>query len=50
MTLGLTQEQLAAQAGVAIAYLNQVENGRARPSQEFILKLSRVIGPIDDSK
>lgn len=47
MSLGLTQEKLAAQAGVARAYLNRVENGLAVPSVEFLQKLSRVIGPID---
>ena len=47
MTLGLTQEELAKQVGVARAYLNRVENGVAVPSVELVQRLSRVIGPID---
>ncbi|HEY8547737.1 MAG TPA: helix-turn-helix transcriptional regulator, partial [Acidimicrobiales bacterium] len=38
---GLTQEQLADDAGVSLKHLSFVENGRTRPSREMVLHLAR---------
>jgi transcriptional regulator with XRE-family HTH domain len=37
---GLTQEQLAHDAGITTSYANQVENGRKVPSLTIVLKLA----------
>jgi transcriptional regulator with XRE-family HTH domain len=40
---GLTQEQLAHDAGITTSYANQVENGRKVPTLTVILKLCRAL-------
>ena len=37
---GLTQEQLAHDAGITTSYANQVENGKKVPTLTVVLKLS----------
>jgi transcriptional regulator with XRE-family HTH domain len=37
---GMTQEQLAHDAGITTSYANQVENGRKVPSLTVVLRLS----------
>jgi len=46
---GLTQEQLAHDAGITTSYANQVENGKKVPTLTVILRLSRAlnIAPTD---
>jgi transcriptional regulator with XRE-family HTH domain len=40
---GLTQEQLAHDAGITTSYANQVENGKKAPTLTVILKLARAL-------
>jgi transcriptional regulator with XRE-family HTH domain len=40
---GLTQEQLAHDAGITTGYANQVENGKKVPTLTVILKLARAL-------
>lgn len=42
--LGLTQEQLAERAGLELAYLQNVEDGKIYPPVGKIMKLSRALG------
>lgn len=42
--LGLTQEELAAQAGVSRQTIISIEGGRYDPSLELALKLGRLLG------
>jgi len=43
---GLTQEQLAHDAGITTSYANQLENGRKVPSLTIILKLCRALNVV----
>ena len=40
---GLTQEQLAHDAGITTSYANQVEKGKKAPTLTVILKLARAL-------
>jgi transcriptional regulator with XRE-family HTH domain len=42
--LGLTQAQLARQAGVQVAYMSYLESGQRRPSVALLCRLTRVLG------
>jgi transcriptional regulator with XRE-family HTH domain len=46
---GLTQEQLAHEAGVAMRYVAGVERGEENPSLKFLVKLADAleVGPSD---
>jgi DNA-binding XRE family transcriptional regulator len=39
----LTQKQLAAEVGIATAYLSQLENGRRKASQDVLVRLARAL-------
>lgn len=41
---GLTQAQLAAQAGINAVYLSQIETGQRRGSMTTLKKLARALG------
>ena len=41
---GLTQEQLAQEAGVAMRYVAGVERAEENPSLRFIVKISEALG------
>ena len=46
---GLTQEQLADQAGMAMRYLSGVERGEENPTLRFLAKLADALGvPLAD--
>ena len=40
---GLTQEQVAAAAGVSRGYLGELEQGRRRPSFEGVVRVARAL-------
>lgn len=42
--LGIYSADLAIQAGIATGYISNIENGKRRPSQEVIAKLSEALG------
>jgi len=46
---GLMAKDLAAQAGLSVSYVCDIENGRANPSLPVLVKLAELLGcSIDD--
>lgn len=41
---GLTQEQLAHEAGIAMRYVAGVERGEENPSLKFLVKIAEALG------
>ena len=41
---GLTQEALAADAGLDLTYLGGIERGRRNPTVDVLLRLAKVLG------
>lgn len=41
---GLTQEQLAEDAGMAMRYLSGVERGEENPTLRFLIKIAEALG------
>ena len=41
---GLTQEQLAHEAGIAVRYIAGVERGEENPSLKYLVKISHALG------
>lgn len=41
---GLTQEQLAQDAGMAMRYLSGVERGEENPTLRFLIKIAEALG------
>ncbi len=41
---GLSQEELAQQAGLDYSYLNEIEAGKRNPSVKRVAKIARVLG------
>lgn len=41
---GLTQEQLASQAGITSEYVSRIENGKENPTVDVLFKISVVLG------
>lgn len=42
--LGLTQPQLSDQTGITAAYISTIENGKANPTLDMMVKLAKVVG------
>jgi len=42
--LSLTQEQLAAEAGISVSYLSMIENAQRTPHLETLLAISNALG------
>jgi transcriptional regulator with XRE-family HTH domain len=41
---GMTQEQLSLESGVATAQISRIENGRANPETETLVRLAEAMG------